>query len=254
MTERILAEVDRLLARADHGALTLRLLGSVAVWAHCPEQRPLLARLGRQEYRDIDLIGRSADQRAIVEVFGELGYRPAASLMASQEYGIGRLIFHSSPPVQVKVDVFFDTLRMCHRIPMTDRLGLDRPTVSLADLLLSKLQIVRLTEDDIKDCTVLVAEHPFGNGGGEEFELTRIVRLLVNDWGFWYTATTNIARIRAWLRTPAAILPDVADLVDARLVGLLEAIEGAPKSLRWRARQAVGTRVAWYEEVEDVER
>ena len=84
--------------------------------------------------------------------------------------------------------------------------------------------------------------------------LFRSVRLLVDDWGFWYTATTNIARIRASLRSPAAIPPDVADLVDARLTGLLEAVERVPKSLRWRARQAVGTRVLWYEEVEDVER
>lgn len=234
--------------------MTLRLLGSVAVWAHCRKHRALLVRLERQEYRDIDLMGRSQDWRDIIEVFAELGYQPDASLMASQEYGIGRLIFQSAPPQKFKVDVFLDTLRMCHRIALADRLHLDRPTVPLADLLLSKLQIVRLTDNDIKDCTVLVVEHPFGQGGGEEFELARVVRLLADDWGFWYTATTNIARIRTSIRSLAAIPSDVADLVEARLAGLLEAIERAPKSLRWRARQAVGTRVLWYEEVEDVER
>ena len=254
MSELILAEVDRLLACADDRAVTLRLLGSVAVWAHCREHRALLVRLERQEYRDIDLMGRSQDWRDIIEVFGELGYQPDASLMASQEYGIGRLIFQSPPPRKIKVDVFLDTLRMCHRIELADRLQLDRPTVPLADLLLSKLQIVRLTDNDIKDCTVLVAEHPFGRGGAEEFELPRIVRLLADDWGFWYTATSNIVRIRASIRASAAIPPDVGDVVDGRLAGLLGAIEHAPKSLRWRARKAVGTRVLWYEEVEDVER
>lgn len=254
MSERILAEVDRLLAIADDRAVTLRLLGSVAVWAHCREHRPLLVRLERQEYRDIDLIGRSQDRRAIGAVFAELGYEPDAALMGSQEYGINRLIFNSPPPLNVKVDVFLDTLRMCHRIALADRLDLDRRTVPLADLLLSKLQIVRLTDNDIKDCTVLVAEHPFGSGGAEEFDLTRIVRLLADDWGFWYTATSNIVRIRASIRSSTAIPSDVVDVVDTRLGGLLGAIETAPKSMRWRARKAVGTRVLWYEEVEDVER
>ncbi len=254
MSERILAEVDRLLALADDRAVTLRLLGSVAVWAHCREHRPLLVRLERQEYRDIDLMGRSQDRRGITEVFAELGYEPDAALLGSQEYGINRLIFHSRPPQKVKVDVFLDSLRMCHRIELADRLQLDRPTVPLADLLLSKLQIVRLTDNDIKDCMVLVAEHPFGRGGAEEFELPRIVRLLADDWGFWYTATSNIVRIRASIRSSSAIPPDLVDVVDGRLAGLLGAIEHQPKSLRWRARQAVGTRVLWYEEVEDVER
>jgi hypothetical protein len=254
VNDLILAEVDRLLARADHRGVMLRLLGSVAVWAHCRQHRPLLARLERQAYRDIDLMGRSQDQRGIGEVFAELGYEPDAALLGSQEYGINRLIFHSRPPQKVKVDVFLDTLRMCHRIELADRLRLDGPTVPLADLLLSKLQIVRLTDNDIMDCTVLVAEHPFGRGGVEEFDLPRIVRLLADDWGFWYTATSNIARIQASIRSSTAIPSDLVDVVEGRLAGLLGGIADAPKSLRWRARQVVGTRLRWYEEVEDVER
>lgn len=254
LSERILVEVERLLAHAESQGVTLRLLGSIAIWAHAHDGRPLLERLGRQEYRDIDLIGHSGDQRRITAVFGEMGYTPHASLLASQEYGIARLIFESAPPLPVKVDVFFDTLRFCHQIPMTDRLRLAAPTIPLADLLLSKLQIVRLTENDIKDCTVLVAEHVIGTGGIEEIELARITSLLAGDWGFWHTATTNIGRIRSSIGAAPAITPKVAELVDGRLAGLLGAVERAPKSLRWRARQRVGTRVQWYEEVEDVER
>jgi hypothetical protein len=254
VSELILAEVDRLLACADDHGVALRLLGSVAVWAHCDEHRSLLGRLERQEYRDIDLMGRSGERQAIGEVFAELGYEPDAALLGSQEYGINRFIFHSRPPRKVKVDVFLDTLRMCHRIDMADRLQLDRPTVSLADLLLSKLQIVRLTENDIKDCTVLVAEHPFGLGDLETFDLQRIVRILAEDWGFWYTVTSNIVRIRSSIRSASVIPVEIVELADERLGELLGALESAPKSLRWRARKSIGTRVLWYEEVEDVER
>lgn len=254
MSDRILSEAEQLIARAGSRGVTLRVLGSVAVWHHCVELRGLLARLERQEYRDIDLVGRSAERRKIAELFSDSGYRPESSLLASEEYGIARLIFHGPEPDRVKVDVFLDTLRMCHRIELADRLHLDAPTVSLADLLLSKLQIVRLTDNDIKDCAVLVAEHPFGEGNHEQFEVGRVVRRLADDWGFWYTATTNIARIRGVVRSNQTIPHEVGEVVEERLGGLVEAIERAPKSLRWRARQAVGTRVLWYEEVEDVER
>ena len=254
MSERILAEVDRIVTLANERDVALRLVGSVAVWAHCPNKRALLLRLERQEYRDIDLMGRSQDRRAIGEVFSELGYEPDAALLGSQEYGINRLIYHSGPPQKIKVDVFFDSLRMCHRIEMADRLQLDRPTVSLADLLLSKLQIVRLTENDIKDCAVLVAEHPFGLGDVEEFNLPHIVRLLSDDWGFCYTVTSNIVRIRTSMRLSSAVPHEFVELVDERLAGLAGALENAPKSLRWRVRKAIGTRIPWYEEVEDVER
>lgn len=254
MSERILAEVERIVAAAAARGVALRLLGSVAVWQHCPAHRPLLVRLERQEYRDIDLVGRSQQRRQIVELFEAVDYRPDPSILRSQEYGIDRLIFHGPDPDRAKVDVFLDTLRMCHRIELADRLELDSPTVSLADLLLSKLQIVRLTDNDIKDCAVLLAEHPLGNGDRECFDLDRLLAALDNDWGFWYTATTNIGHIRSAVRALASLEDGVRDAVEGRLSDLMEAIERAPKSLRWRARQAIGTRVPWYDEVEDVER
>jgi hypothetical protein len=39
-----------------------------------------------------------------------------------------------------------------------------------------------------------------------------------------------------------------------RLAAIQGAMEAAPKSLAWKMRAKVGTRVRWYEEVEEVQR
>jgi hypothetical protein len=39
-----------------------------------------------------------------------------------------------------------------------------------------------------------------------------------------------------------------------RITRLEQMIEHTPKSLKWKARAAIGTRVQWYNDVEEVER
>ena len=55
---------------------------------------------------------------------------------------------------------------MCHRIEFGDRLGKSRPTLPVADLLLSKLQIVKINRKDVLDALILLAEHPLGQDDG----------------------------------------------------------------------------------------
>ena len=39
---------------------------------------------------------------------------------------------------------------MCHKLDLKDRLGLDKLTIPLADLLVTKLQVVEITEREYK--------------------------------------------------------------------------------------------------------
>jgi hypothetical protein len=45
-----------------------------------------------------------------------------------------------------------------------------------------------------------------------------------------------------------------AQVIKKRLVKLQKAMDEAPKTLGWKMRAKVGTRVRWYEEVEEVQR
>ena len=62
------------------------------------------------------------------------------------------------------IDVFYDRLEFCHTIPLVDRLEADAPTIPLAELVLSKLQIVKINEKDVIDLILLLLDHPVGSG------------------------------------------------------------------------------------------
>jgi hypothetical protein len=54
---------------------------------------------------------------------------------------------------------------MNHIIEFKDRLEKDYPTIPLEELMLEKLQIVKINEKDIKDLIVLILEHEIGENG-----------------------------------------------------------------------------------------
>ena len=44
-----------------------------------------------------------------------------------------------------------------------------------------------ITENDLIDMTVLVAEHDFRSNNPERIDLDRIIAPLATDWGFFHT-------------------------------------------------------------------
>jgi hypothetical protein len=70
------------------------------------------------------------------------------------------------------------------------------------------------------------------------------------DWGFWHTVTTNLQRIREYLKNVTTLHPqETADLI-TKLDQILLSTARASKSLGWRLRALVGTRKKWYNPVE----
>ena len=53
---------------------------------------------------------------------------------------------------------------MCHRLELSSRLTLEPETITAADLLLTKLQVVELTQKDVDDIALLLTEHELANG------------------------------------------------------------------------------------------
>ena len=52
-----------------------------------------------------------------------------------------------------------------------------RPTIPLAELLLSKLQIVKINEKDVVDAILLLLDHPLGVGDADTIDVDRIAAL-----------------------------------------------------------------------------
>ena len=159
---------------------------------------------------------------------------------------------------------------MRHSFVFRDRLNVSRPTLPLAELLLTKLQIVKINRKDLLDALILLASHPLadasdgageGADSGAAINVGRIVGLTSADWGWWRTVTGNLTRLRTYVETELG--PNELDTgaplrfdPGAQLGALADAIEAAPKSTpkstKWRLRARVGDRVTWYEEPEEV--
>jgi hypothetical protein len=145
-----------------------------------------------------------------------------------------------------KLDVFVDTFELCHTIPITRRLELDPQTIPLAELLLTKLQVVELTDKDLLDIVTLLDLHDVGPRDDDVINSNVIAELTADDWGLWRTIKLNVERIN----DAVGSLPldaDARDRVIARLNALWERIEQEPKSRKWRLRDRVGDRKRWYE-------
>jgi hypothetical protein len=150
-----------------------------------------------------------------------------------------------------QVDVFVGAFRMCHEIPLSDRLRVQDRTVPLAELLLTKLQIIELNEKDVRDALLLVHGHPVADEDGEAINGARIAELCAGDWGLWRTITENVAKVRE-RAGDYDVPPDARERMTARLQEVLDRIESEPKSRGWKLRAKIGERKRWYELPEEV--
>ena len=93
------------------------------------------------------------------------------------------------------VDVFLDHFRMDHHIDLARRLQIEPYTISLSDLLLTKLQIFRLNEKDLRDIVTLLADVEVSDEDAPgTIDGSYIGRLCADDWGLFYDVVTNLHR------------------------------------------------------------
>jgi hypothetical protein len=230
-----LAEALRIVAAADQRGLLVRLMGGMAVRAHAPEWTHRTRRLEV----DLDFATRSKDRHAFYELLEAEGYTPDKQHNAL--FGRNQAYFVDVP----------------RKRPV------DLP---LAELLLSKLQVVRINRKDVLDALILLAEHELGVDDGApvsghglgKINVSRIVQITSNDWGWWRTVTGNLEKLDQFITAemtpedldigPEPVTFDPADQVRA----LREAIDAAPKSTRWKLRARVGDKVTWYALPEEI--
>ena len=230
---------------ADSQGIRLRILGSLAFRLHCPENIELFDKMQR-DLTDVDFAAASAQHKPIQKYLEGLGYEMDRDIQAATE---GTRWFFEHPETGLGIDVFFNELFFCHKIPFKGRLELDSPTIPLADLMLEKMQIVEINPKDVKDTLVLLLEHPIAAGDREAIDGTYIAKLLGDDWGFYYTVTTNLGKLRTLGLEYGALDDDQWAVVKERIEQLEQLIEDEPKSRGWKLRARIGTHKQWYQEV-----
>jgi len=242
-------EVRRIVAAGNEAEVALRLLGSLAFQMHCPQFGGLQAKLGRA-YTDIDFASYGRQAKPIRELLtGRLGYAEEREVFINSE---GNRAIFENPANGLHVDIFYDKLDFCHLIRWDGRLEVDSPTLPLAEMLLEKMQIVKINEKDVIDTIMLLLEHPLGAGDKETVNLPLVSRLCAADWGLWRTVTMNLNKVKQlsqnYLQLSAEEKAKVASQADAALA----ALNAEPKPLAWKMRDRIGDRVKWYKDVDEV--
>ena len=189
--ETYLEEARRLTDEAQKRGLVLRVMGPIALHYYFPDHVELyrqMERLGDRVFTDIDYASYGKHRGKMIAFFESMGYQvEKRALMISG--GSRHIYFGERIPM---IDVFFDQLSYNHPIDYRGRLEIHPHCVSLTDLMLQKLQIVHINDKDLKDMMLLllagrVAESDQGAINGKY-----IAKLFSDDWGFYYTATTNL--------------------------------------------------------------
>ena len=236
-------EARRIVRTADENSVTLRLIGGLAIRFHCHGQHSSHLR----EYHDIDVFGLGTESEKISSVFRQLGYSP--NLEYNLIYGGTRLQFVDEK-TRKNVDVFLDRFRMDHTLDFRQRLQLDDLTIPITDLLLTKLQVVRLAEKDVKDIIAVLEDHQIGRRDGREIlNLDYLAERCSSDWGLHRTISDNLDKMNQFIQI---IVPSSGEREElaAKLDAIRTSLKEAKKGIRWRIRNIIGRRMKWYEKVE----
>jgi hypothetical protein len=230
----------RILQRAESRKVALRLVGGMAIRLHCHGTHSSHLR----EYGDIDVCGLKKEEMGIFAVLQELSYSPNSRF--NLLYGETRLQFIHEGDNR-SVDVFLDKFKMEHTLDFRQRLELDDLTISVTDLLLTKLQIVRITEKDLRDIVAIVEDHELGHSDNREtINLDYIAELCSRDWGLHKTVTGNLKMMSAHIEEVLPGFKSGSELVP-RLDTILKSILARQKTVRWRVRNLIGEKMKWYE-------
>ena len=242
-------EAARILNTAQAQGITLRLLGGLAVRLHSPSAAlPGLARV----YPDLDFATTGNQHHKLTGLFTSLGYIPNVSFNALN--GGRRLLFFDEENER-KVDIFIDTFEMCHKIPLARRLNADPISLPLAELFLTKAQIVDVNRKDLLDMLALLLDHPTGDNDQETINLAALTSLCADDWGLYTTLQLTCNKIIVFMdENSPGLETTTIQIIKHRLGEINAAIENTPKTIRWKIRSRAGTRLRWYNEVEEINR
>jgi hypothetical protein len=227
----------------------MRVIGSLAFQMHCPQFGYLQSAMGRA-YTDIDFGAYGRQSKQIQELMARLGYSENREVFIVSE---GERAIFESPETGLHVDVFYEKLDFCHTIYWKDRLEVDAPTIPLTELLLEKMQIVKINEKDVIDTIMLLLEHPLGESDQETINVRLAAQLCANDWGLWRTTTMNLDKVRQLANGYEQLSAEQKMKVTAQVDQILKRLQDEPKPLAWRLRDRVGDRVKWYKDVDELQ-
>ena len=247
-SQEILAEMMRLVGAAEAQNLQIRALGGLAVQVHNKSKHPLFTR----EFADLDFVIAKKQRREFEVFMPTVGYSPDKHFNVLN--GSERQLYFDDK-TGMKIDIFVGDFEMCHKIPLEDRLTFDPLTIPLAELFLSKAQIVELNRKDLLDIISILFNNETGSDDNEKINLDVLAQLCSQDWGLYKTISINLEKVEELINKPdEKVTEGERKLILERVREIRNTFADMDKPLAWQLRDRVGTRVKWYIEVEEIDR
>jgi len=245
----LVVEMNRLVEAARQQEIRLRAFGGLAIFIHSQEN----PRFFRRDSPDVDFVVPRGQANKLEPFFAQMGYIPNKRFNVLN--GAKRQIYHQDESDR-RIDILVGNFEMCHKLPLDDqRLAVDPVTIPLAELFLSKAQIVELNRKDAMDILSLLLNNELGKDNEGKIGLDRIAELCSQDWGLYKTVSINLQRVEDLLpNEDLNVTPEEKERILNHVRQIRKTLDDMPKSLAWQLRDKVGTRVRWYEEVEEVAR
>lgn len=232
-------EAFRIMEEAETKGIPLRLLGGMAIYITSPCTRTdLFAR----EIYDLDFVVPKKKAYPLEKLLEKIGFKGDHEF--NSIHGETRLLFNSEV---AELDIFVGGFEQCHSMDLEKLIGISKPTIPLANLLLTKLQIVQINKKDILDILALLYDHevlPDGNPG-EVISLKELNTILGDDWGWYTTCMDNLEKILLFVNETYKG-EDHIKLAE-RVEKIITGAQACKKSLKWTVRSKVGRKIQWYE-------
>jgi hypothetical protein len=233
-------QAQHVLQEAQNAALALCVMDPLAIWAECT-QRPQWLTPARK--RQIEFAARADQASALTRLFERLGYETNPRF--NEFFNQRRLNFVNQRDL-ISVDVFLDTFEMYHRIDLTPVVQQGLTRLPFIPLLLTRLQLVEITDGALSELCALLFEHnlalvPQPNA----LDVSPITQLCAEDWGWYKTTMQNLEQIELFAEETFA--GHERATISARAKLLRSGIQATPKNLRWQARARLGETIRWYE-------
>lgn len=227
----------KIIDSAESRGVSMRLLGGLAFKYLCPSTKE--PRFYRKN-KDIDLAGRHEDVREIMKVMETLGYKPREIF---NKLSMGQRLIYYDPLNRRRVDIFLDEFVMCHKLDLRQCLLPGTHTIPITDLVMTKLQVVEMTEKEYLD--LVAAFRDFDVSESESGIIgKKIARACAKDWGLYKTFSKSLEAIREKARN---LQSDDMNVIVTRVDRLRRMLEEEPKSLSWRVRGKIGEKAKWYD-------
>jgi hypothetical protein len=240
--EALISKAKSIIKIAAKEGVILRLIGGLAIRNHCE-----IIYFCDRPYGDIDFVGLKGQENKIRAVFEALGWQEDRTV-AQQSYG-ARLLFYKSTP-ENHIDIFLDTFDMDHKLNLRDRLELEEYTVTVSDLLITKLQIVKINEKDVRDIITMVKDLPLSDEDKSgQINVTYLAQLCSKDWGLYQDVLSNVDKC-LYLIQYYKLSPTEKEKVVLAFKQIRERVVNMSKSLKWKFRAILGKRIAWHKTVE----